>query len=867
MKNRLGTACDTPRNGSVLVVVLGVLAILAVVGVAMVTMSGVDRRTAHSFAIQTQMRISADAAVAYVCHDLVDDCWEWDGSIYERLLTGNDQDEPFDMPGAAHDVWLASPLESIGSPTRMSYEGTSSTVFKISGFETAGKDVDRDCLGFPVGTGQQYPTGVWVSNLASPFDSGVMRVAVTVLDHGALINVNAHGYGGAQGWMYANAADVGAGYFICEVDPVTIANEPGLTTGPYGRWRSAGGLGDGTPGIRETGETLIEKAYLPDQGRRNLPFTLAEEFELRRLRGTPFTSRLEQIWPDLRTEPASENRYAAEHRLGLTTVSWTAEVQGDRGLNAGDDHLTGPGGSWSARKIDLNTDDGEDIYNALRAHNIIDDDSTIKQIVANILAYRDRDNEFEDDYDGYVGAERQPFFSEINAVYTQQVDSEGNPEKEIWTFKFELYNPWPGDNPWVDTLSMKGLEIEVVSSGATKKGSTPLSLDGLTMPEDSVNLSAVGPALWEYEMVVNKPGQTIAGNFKRVRLKANFGGRWIPVDQITPGQIGAITQMAKAAGAGNHVHGARRFSVVSEQRAPQADQTPVLYVGGWENGSGEGDLGAKPERLPSVAGLVPIRVMNSVDEDYEPSEDGPLPIYKAAGHTSYKAFARPGELNRVLAVKALGGNKFWGPAWVLRITESGASDRQMKFDWQAWPEAADFFCVGGPWADGIDNDADGSTDDEDKGLIGEGQGRHAGPEVRVAGKVNINTATEDTLRSMLGGVNLNVDPNTIMSQRPFDTIGRLAQIGGNAGNEAMGDVEAEDIVLTRLSNIATTRSDVFSIYGVVQFVELPSGGGNNVRVLRSRRFWSLVDRSPVLAYSPSTDNALPPRVLSFQWID
>jgi hypothetical protein len=849
--------------------VLGVLAILAVVGIAMVTMSGVDSRTAHSFAIQTQMRISADAAVAYVCHDLVDDCWEWDGDIYEyeRLLTGEDENEPFDMPGAPHDVWLASPLANIGSPTTMSYEGTSSTVFKISDFETAGNEADRDCLGFPVGAGQQHPTGVWVSDLASPFDSGVVRVAITVLDHGALTNVNAHGYGGAPSWEYSNAADAGAGYFICEVDPVNIANESGLTTGAHGRWRSAGGLGDGVPGIPETGETLIEKAYLADQGRRNLPFTLAEEFELRRPRGTAFTSRLEQIWPELRTEPASENEYAAEHRLGLTTVSWTAEVQGDRGLNAGDDHLTGPGGSWSARKIDLNTDDGEDIYNALKDHGIIDDDNDIKQIVANILAYRDKDNEFENDYAGFIGAERQPFFSEISAVYSQQVDSEGNPEKEIWTFKFELYNPWPGDNPWVDTLSMKHLEIEVVGSGATKKGSTPLSLDGLTMPADSVNLAGVGPALWEYDVVVNKPAETIAGKLKRIRLNATPDGRNLPVDQVSSGQVRAITQMAKAGGAGNHVHGARRFSVVAEQRGPQGDQTPVLYVGGWENGSGEGDLGTKPERLPSVAGLVPIRVMNSVDEDYEPSEDGPLPIYKTAGRTSYKAFARLGELNRVMAVKGLGGNNFWAPAWVLRITESGASDRQIKFDWRAWPEAADFFCVGGPWADGIDNDGDGSTDDEDKGLIGEGQGRHAGPEVRVAGKVNINTATEDTLRSMLGGVNLNVAPNAIMSQRPFDTIGRLAQIGGNAGNEAMGDVEAEDIVLTRLSNIATTRSDVFSIYGVVQFVELPSGGGNNVRVLRSRRFWSLVDRSPVLAYSPSTDNYLPPRVLNFQWID
>ncbi|MGB2974786.1 MAG: hypothetical protein WBD18_01955, partial [Phycisphaerae bacterium] len=66
------------HSGSVLVVVLGLLAILAVVGVAFVTMSTLDRATADSFALQTQMMLSADGAIEYTIHEMVLDVWEWD---------------------------------------------------------------------------------------------------------------------------------------------------------------------------------------------------------------------------------------------------------------------------------------------------------------------------------------------------------------------------------------------------------------------------------------------------------------------------------------------------------------------------------------------------------------------------------------------------------------------------------------------------------------------------------------------------------------------------------------------------------------------------------------------------------------------
>lgn len=64
--------------GSVLIMVLGLLAVLAVVGITFVTMTNIDRRTAANFALQSQFMLAGDAAVDYVCHHLVQDLWYYD---------------------------------------------------------------------------------------------------------------------------------------------------------------------------------------------------------------------------------------------------------------------------------------------------------------------------------------------------------------------------------------------------------------------------------------------------------------------------------------------------------------------------------------------------------------------------------------------------------------------------------------------------------------------------------------------------------------------------------------------------------------------------------------------------------------------
>ncbi|MGB2937052.1 MAG: hypothetical protein WBD05_02460, partial [Phycisphaerae bacterium] len=163
------------RHGSVLVVVLGLLAILSVIGVAFITMSGLDRSTSASFAMQTQLTIAADGAVDYVCHYLVHDVWTDDGA----LLTGGPGCERFDWPGKdiagiVHDPWLAGTFG--GTDNAISFQ-SDQTVPMFGGIDFGGTTavVDND--------GDGTDDGIWIPELAAPFDQYIVRISVTVLDH------------------------------------------------------------------------------------------------------------------------------------------------------------------------------------------------------------------------------------------------------------------------------------------------------------------------------------------------------------------------------------------------------------------------------------------------------------------------------------------------------------------------------------------------------------------------------------------------------------------------------------------------------------------------------------------------------------
>ena len=330
------------QSGSVLIVVLGLLAILAVVGIAFVTMSGIERNSAANFAIQSQFNLAADSAVDYVCHHLVWDLWDWDptkrtsaGMLLNNTLNtvsdplGSDpnlySNEPYDCPGVL-DPWLASTLTSASLPPgfHYSYDAPAPTP-KPYGLTFWGRDCVNlhnsssdpdgppDNLGFP--TSNPPGNGLWIPELTFPYDRGLIRISLTVQDHNALINLNAHG-NGVSGWPYADAT--GKGYFISDVSPSGISLSA-LLLGSAGVWGP-----DLVPGNTYAGAALSENPSsqtLAPLGAINFadyPLTLDEEFALRKLSGTLGSwTRLYQVGlPD-------------SSRMLYTCVGWTSEVRGD----------------------------------------------------------------------------------------------------------------------------------------------------------------------------------------------------------------------------------------------------------------------------------------------------------------------------------------------------------------------------------------------------------------------------------------------------------------------------------------------------------------------------------------------------------
>ncbi|HUU93297.1 MAG TPA: pilus assembly PilX N-terminal domain-containing protein [Phycisphaerae bacterium] len=955
--------------GSVLIVVLGLLAVLAVVGITFVTMTNIDRRTAANFALQSQFMLAGDAAVDYVCHHLVQDLWYYDlttqryayqaggggggGSGLALLLTDQNnqpgqelaRNEPFDYPSEDYDPWLSSPPQyaagqglTIPFTGHFSYGEIGGTFYGLTswGFPGPGRPGTPpgerpNNLGWPTRQGsgsvilpytQGNGHGVWNPDLSFPFDVGLIRVSVTVLDHGSMINLNAHGRSDES----VNGADgcPRYGYFISDVNP---EHEPfrfnlgDLLNGPakvHGLWNS-----QTSPYNDRTYQAVIENPSLGDH-----PFTLDEEFELRRLTGTHFTSRLEEFaGNNLKCDPDTFTESRARNRASLTTVSWTSEVRPD---------FEGPGGQmldvetplpdgtedaeWSPRKIDLNLDPVEYIKDAMETGYVFDvsDEDVRKirnQLAANISAFRDGSDAAADplepctEANGRVGAGPQPMFGKIKvSIASQDLDGE-EVVSTTWAIEVQVISPWRG-NIYGDTggLSVNNVTLAVVPAEGHVGGTTwdPSFPQDARMPSD-----AAQGQQWVHKLEVEvDKTEPITAAVNRIELRA--GG--MTLDRID----GPLLAEFSAADA-RHREIAREL----EKRRPgDTESIDVVYVGDWQDGDGGSMTSFSFAGVPASG--IPIRFPRSVrvSTDKEETATRSLPLKglppyappAGAGGAGFRAFTRVADLNQVLCptpddlANVKEGDDFFWP-WVTRVAQKAAqggnllaAEERLKFNWNdsepttpgtySRMNAANVFCVGGPWLDGIDNDGDGAIDEQaDKGTgptSGDAtdKGRFGGPELRVAGKINLNTATQDTLVTLEKSFGM---PDNLLKgyvetfrtqKRPIVTPSQLVKQSSPEAvpghdEEAKGAVEKRDLPFTLISNIATVRSDTFSIYGTVEYGLLnrnPNAPPEaEFQVTRRRRFWALVDRSPCLAYPPgelgADNNFIRPRVLNFQWLD
>lgn len=905
------------QRGSVLIVVLGLLAVLAIIGIAFITMSNLDRTTAANFALQTQFDLAADGAIDYVTHYMVADLWAWTGTtktfqdgtkgpnLLTGILTGGNSNEPYDYPGP-DDLWLATNIVTANTPpTQFSFRPTFTGPlysYPVGAFNNTDGPMPEN-LGMPGLTNTTITaanrTGVWIPELCFPYELGLIRVSVTVQDHNALLNFNAHGNkASGSAWTVGdNQGDLlaGKGYFISDVDPTQNAGADVLTRllvgeGPrVGRW----GI-DKYPINQGAGEALIEnpRGHTGSTG-TDLPFTLDEELELRKLTGTPYNSRIELFWPTLfLSEPKTTSTTFVNSRLNYTTVGWVSEARGDGSGDLCDTTKT-PTTQHVARadlssmpKADINLDNEDSLIKALVAGRVIlrGTGARVLQLVANIAAFREQNDAwktptctaFPTATGKCTGAKRQVLMTEVSLTPVAPANAG---EAFTTTLKIEVYNPWTGR--WANdtaALSTSGQEIRIDATGVA--GTTIIALP------PSVASRACVPIATFTRTISVPAGSTLATVFRGVSLESKTPA--LTLDRLESDDV------TKLCTSGN-IH--RPIALVDEKRGTGASQEniTVLYVKDWVSGAAESLNTVNISEVLEAQRTIPIRFVNSVKIPYNPlpSELGAVPPVAKAIGKSYRAFARLGDLNQVLCPKTDGeaGTAFW--PWIGRVAKA-TDEATVKFNWAegpitnntsiGFPNAANVLCAGGPWNDKLDNDGDGTFDSDnstkpDKGASSgtTDYGTFGGTEMRVAGKININTATEATLTALESslGIPSSTLKNSIPTARttqPFRTPASILTVAGISGGlagdpEAKGTLEKRDLVWTRLSNILTVRSDTFSIYGTVQYIEPPRPPGTTTRLLRSRRFWALVDRSPSLVYAPTDTKFLHPRILNFQWMD
>jgi len=953
-------------QGSVLIVVLGLLAILAVVGVTFVTMSSVDRATASNFALQSQFMLAADGAVDYVCHHLVQDLWEFDpvkkeyktptnGTVPPLLSDGNKsatatqiiRNEPWDSAGI-WDPWLSPTIHQLTSaPTDgtfpYSYKNAicDSATYAPFGLKAWGKctslnpandyTIRANNLGIPGGDTDdprsidpfRPANGVWIPDLSSPFETGVIRVSVTVMDHNALVNLNAHGnttdpeLGDLKGLGYLpNDVDPQAAGF----DPIRLLEDPNL-----GLWRGT------NPGNRN-----LLQAVLENPGKYgDKPFTLDEEFELRRLRGTPFKSRLEQLGSNIMiNDPKTDmDLTKVANRLKVTTVSWTSEVRRNKREIA--TPILPNEATWS-RKADVNLDQPGYIYQSMVAAGACPANTdAFKQFAANIAGFRDGNKRvgikafagggFETgDSKTYYSASRQPLFTKASATSTP-VGSDTR-----WDVKLEVSNPWPDDVAGLaGGLTVSGMDITCVGGGSL----SPTWASTSATPWKDTDASRVFTL-----SVTCTPGQDLSTRI------ISLTGPGVNLDQITTEELTKLktsgTTISRAIYVDYEVRGTK-----DPHDATRPAHQPVLYVGAWKSElvgtwGGRIDWSNTGFTKAQTSGIairfprsVPVNEENTGPHKANFPERGLPPRATSWSPRYYRAIARLGDLDQVLCPLpkdpatglAFDPAKYW--PWIVNVAKATSisgnhPDRQHKFDW--WPVtwkqpgevsppdkdtyagrqlAANCLTVGGPWLDKIDNDGDGYLDEvvwtgfqypvagkaQDRDCLGLNPelGLFGGPELRVAGLVNLNTAHNATLDAIGQGVNIpgfkdKINTLRVASAPDYVPTGQPLMATASVikaltpGGEA-DPVEVRDENFAKISNFCTIRSDTFSIYGTVQYIDAyqmriaqdKGYTGDKVRqtVRRSRRFWALVDRSPTCAFAPTDHQFIHPRIMNFQWLD
>jgi DNA uptake protein ComE-like DNA-binding protein len=828
--------------GSALILTVVLTSLLAVIGVLFVMASRVDKMATSAISENKELNLAAETVVAKISRELVLD------------VPGIAGQEYYDYPDA-NNIWLAvlEPNESGGNyywrqisdvygkwDPNLGLQAAIVPDYQDAGIMGEGVIADAD------GDGVADSRWVTLPDMSSSKGKPIYA-AVRIVDNGAMLNANT-AFKFDPSDPNTTVLRIGSSNLM-QIDLLALAGRPGAPPTAAEEMALLTARANPNLGLDPLDLRGYEANVIWRYGEPNGPYTpfdISDELEVRYrflLNHSDIDTRLEQ-WGQFRANTLSTPVTSA----GGPLDTWFRRTCADSGLDPNYAHrhvattynmdrIINPAGPTlnGGKMVNVNTADPNLLYAAIRAGlldaglNPVGADAIASQLAVNIVDLRDSDADVTVLPIGamaYYGFEIQPFVSEM-AFRISQTSADVSANNH---FAIELYNPFDADIPLGD------FRLEIHDASGAVAGT--IDLAGYVIADGS-------------RFVVTNSSNA-SNTFGVTDEMSRGGGREDP---------GLVLAQYRPRGTNPETYELQeRYDVYLLRTTLAGDiyldkqQTEDAWFN-WDT----------VRNIPQFY----ARADNNWNVVYQNLTTASNTLGRAnglsGGQNNYNfynfaiqrgSFVSLGDIARVFTIgPSTDPNDMIG---VQLATEPPEENVRLDLRDPAYANIFNYLTVIDPVSDHIDNDADGlGIDVDDNNYLDAGE--IDADELKIPGRININTAPwfvmarlpwmqpaiaqaiavhRDTIAGAFEGTGglMQVPEMGYYADDPAYAsvdLDRFPDLTPSDG--AVSDFEERNVIFSRISNLVTVRSDVFTAYILVRI----GADGPQKRVL------AILDRSQV----------------------
>jgi hypothetical protein len=836
----------SPPDGSALILTVVLTSLLAIVGVLFVMVSRVEKMATSSISENQELNLAVDTVVAQISQELVLD------------VPGVASQEYYDYPDV-NNIWLAS-LEPYDNGTFYQWRQISDLYGKWDPNTELQAEVLPDyqdfsnvtnVQGLPAdadGDGVADSRWVTIPDVNSSKDRPVYA-AVRIIDNGAMLNAN-------TGYKFTpfldpnnpqiNMLDIG-GPGPIQINLMALAGWPGVSPTVTEEQNLLEDRANSRYGLNPLDLAGYEKNVIWRYDEPNGPYTpfdISDELELRYrflLNHRDIDTRLEQWGGQFRPNALSTPLISG----GASLDAWFDKINLNSIIDPNYsyrhiattynmDRIIDPNGR---KMVNVNTADVNELYIALRDGLLSRDPNAVAaeqlaaQLAVNIVDIRDADSDVSVLPVGqkiYYGFEAQPFISEL----AFRISSSGADVPANNYFAIELYNPFdtdillgqyrleirdPNSNAVVSTINMKDNGISDGSRFIITNGDAASNAFGVST-------------------IISPGGGKEDGGFMLASYDVVPGSD--PPEYILKQKYDVYLIRSTPVG-----------DIYLDRQLTQKDWFE------WDTAKDVQQFYARPDNNWNVVYQNVVSASNTLgDQNGLNGARRNYNFYNFAN--AFERFASVGDIARTFIVGP--GEDPCDMIGVILDREPPEDVVRLNLQNPAFENIFQYLTVLDPVYDFIDNDDDGlGIDKNDNGRLDYDELDF--DELRVPGRININTAPWFVIAQlpwMQPEIAQAVTYYRDEIEGAFQSIGELMQVPEmgyyaydpnwitvdldslpdlTSSDGAISDFEERDVIFSRISNIITVRSDVFTAYILVRI----GANGPQKRVL------AILDRSQV----------------------